>query len=53
MTEMPLMTIGRMRQYQSIAEIADITMTSGSTWNANVKSAPGFVTSNGGAAPPR
>ena len=50
--EMPRMTSGSTRQYHSSADRADITMTSGSTWNANVTAAPGLVTSNGGVAPP-
>jgi hypothetical protein len=34
-------TAGRIRQYHSSADSADITITSGSTWNANVTAAPG------------
>jgi hypothetical protein len=50
---MPLMMTGRIFQYQSNADSADITMTSGNTWNAKVVRTPGFVTSNGGGPPPR
>ncbi len=53
MMEMPLITIGRIRQYQSRADIADITMTSGNTWKAKVASNFGLLTSKGVAPPPR
>ena len=51
--EMPRMITGRMRQYQSSADSADITITSGSTWKAKVTTAFGLVTVKGVSPPPR